>query len=261
MDWCKRRRVFVRCNMLSNLNRVDYFVSSTVYKFVALILWSGLNDYQFLIHIFLCVFLCDINLNENDTLPSLFRKISANCYWRMCVCVCGRGGSIDLSVLCAVLVMSVQKLREIFIHLELGFWCVFFVLIYIHSRILSVYLEMLGDLRLFQKKQKTNTLMEKWVKKVKKKEEIKQTECTRVEKIEKKNGVRKKTKWQSYYLYGGFFIIVFASYFVFLIVLFCIQLFNHRCQCEWMKMYYITLSEWMYETKSDLFIQIDCVLL
>lgn len=75
-----------------------------------------------------------------------------------------------------------------------------------------------------------------------KKEEIKQK--LKKSKI-KTVHVKEKTKWQSYYLYGVFFHSFLLRSFVFLIVLFCIPLFNHRCQCEWMEMYYITLTACM----------------
>lgn len=76
------------------------------------------------------------------------QRIVTGCTVRACAV---GGGSIDLSVLCAVSGYVCAKVTiEIFIHLAVGFfvWCVF---------LLSVYLEMLGDLRLFQTKQKTNT--------------------------------------------------------------------------------------------------------
>lgn len=79
---------------------------------------------------------------------------------------------------------------------------------------------MLGDLRLFQLEQKKQTHADGNVKK----EKIKQT---KVEKIENKNGVREKTNQMAKLLsLWSFFLIVFASSFVFCSQLFC-SAFNY----------------------------------
>lgn len=172
-------------------------------------------------HFFVRFSLRQINLNENDTLASLFRKISANCYWLYCACVCSRGGSIDLSVLCAVSGYVCAKVTiKIFIHLAVGFfvWCVFYC---IYLYILRCWV--ICDC--FKRNKKQTHADDGKVKK----DQIKQK--SRKSKI-KTVHVKEKTKWQSYYLYEVFFHSFLLRSFVFLIVLFCIPLFNHRCQCE-----------------------------
>lgn len=162
-------RVFsATCSNLYNTHSRVFGVSSTVYKFVALILLS-LNDYQFLIHNFFLLFLL-------FWYKSQWKRYTSSLFWKsqQIVTVCGDDVQLIYQFyvrysgyVCAKVTRNIQTSR-------IGFSCAF-----------NTYHEMLRNLWLKKKRNKKNIMMEKL--KAKNTEKIKQN---------KKNGMHVKwTEW------------------------------------------------------------------